>query len=36
MRVSDYLSDIAEVTLNAVVNLAWQHLVERHGTRSAA
>jgi len=32
MRVSDYLSDIAEVTLNAVVDLAWQHLVERHGT----
>ncbi len=31
MRVSDYLSDIAEVTLNAVVELAWRHLVERHG-----
>jgi glutamate-ammonia-ligase adenylyltransferase len=32
MRVSDYLSDIAEVAINAVVDLAWQHLVERHGT----
>ncbi len=32
MRVSDFLSDIAEVTLNAVVDLAWAHLVSRHGT----
>jgi glutamate-ammonia-ligase adenylyltransferase len=32
MRVSDYLSDIAEVVINAVVDLAWQHLVKRHGT----
>ncbi len=32
MRVSDYLSDIAEVVINAVVDLAWRHLVERHGT----
>jgi glutamate-ammonia-ligase adenylyltransferase len=31
MRVSDYLSDIAEVAVNAVVDLAWQHLVDRHG-----
>jgi glutamate-ammonia-ligase adenylyltransferase len=31
MRVSDYLSDIAEVAINAVVDLAWRHLVERHG-----
>ena len=31
MRVSDYLSDIAEVVINAVVDLAWRHLVERHG-----
>ena len=31
MRVSDYLSDIAEVTIDAVVDLAWRHLVERHG-----
>ena len=32
MRVSDYLSDIAEVAIHAVVDLAWRHLVERHGT----
>ncbi len=32
MRVSDYLSDIAETLINAVVNLAWDHLVEKHGT----
>jgi glutamate-ammonia-ligase adenylyltransferase len=31
MRVSDFLSDIAEVTINVVVDLAWRHLVERHG-----
>jgi len=31
MRVSDYLSDIAEVAINAVVDLTWRHLVERHG-----
>jgi [glutamine synthetase] adenylyltransferase / [glutamine synthetase]-adenylyl-L-tyrosine phosphorylase len=31
MRVSDYLSDIAEVAINAVVDLAWRHLVEKHG-----
>jgi glutamate-ammonia-ligase adenylyltransferase len=34
MRVSDYLSDIAEVAIDAVVDLAWQHLVERHGRPS--
>lgn len=32
MRVSDYLSDIAETVIHAVVNLAWEHLVERHGS----
>jgi glutamate-ammonia-ligase adenylyltransferase len=32
MRVSDFLSDIAEIAINAVVDLAWDHLVERHGT----
>ena len=31
MRVSDYLSDIAEVAVNAVVDLAWTHLVAKHG-----
>jgi glutamate-ammonia-ligase adenylyltransferase len=34
MRVSDYLSDIAEVAIDAVVDLAWQHLAERHGVPS--
>ncbi len=32
MKVSDRLSDIAEVVLEEVVNLSWQHLVEKHGT----
>ncbi|HUT42859.1 MAG TPA: bifunctional [glutamate--ammonia ligase]-adenylyl-L-tyrosine phosphorylase/[glutamate--ammonia-ligase] adenylyltransferase, partial [Desulfobacterales bacterium] len=31
MRVSDHLSYIAETVLNEVVNLAWNHLVEKHG-----
>jgi glutamate-ammonia-ligase adenylyltransferase len=31
MRVSDRLSDIAEVVLNEVLELAWQHLKEKHG-----
>ena len=31
MRVSDHLSDLAEVILDAVVGLAWTHLVDRHG-----
>jgi len=34
MRVSDYLSDIAEVAVNAVVDLAWAHLVATHGAPS--
>ena len=32
MRVSDYLSDIAESILGEVVDLAWSHLVAKHGT----
>jgi glutamate-ammonia-ligase adenylyltransferase len=32
MKVSDYLSEIAESILSAVVNLAWYHLVSKHGT----
>ena len=32
MRVSDHLSYIAETVLSAVVDLAWNHLVEKHGT----
>ncbi|MEJ2154374.1 MAG: bifunctional [glutamate--ammonia ligase]-adenylyl-L-tyrosine phosphorylase/[glutamate--ammonia-ligase] adenylyltransferase [Desulfobacteraceae bacterium] len=32
MKVSDRLSDIAEVVLNEVVDLSWQHLVAKHGS----
>jgi len=31
MRVSDFLTDIAEAVLNEVLNLSWNHLVKRHG-----
>jgi glutamate-ammonia-ligase adenylyltransferase len=31
MRVSDYLSDIAETVVATVVDLSWNHLVRRHG-----
>ena len=31
MRVSDYLSEIAESILSEVVDLAWNHLVAKHG-----
>ncbi|CAB1064126.1 Glutamine synthetase adenylyl-L-tyrosine phosphorylase (EC / Glutamate-ammonia-ligase adenylyltransferase (EC [Olavius sp. associated proteobacterium Delta 1] len=31
MRVSDYLSEIAEIILNEVVDLAFNHLVSKHG-----
>lgn len=31
MKVSDHLSWIAEVVLEQTLNLAWQHLVEKHG-----
>lgn len=31
MRVSDYLSDIAEILLETVVELCWDHLVAKHG-----
>ncbi len=31
MRVSDYLSEIAESILSEVVELAWNHLVAKHG-----
>ncbi len=31
MKVSDYLSDIAETILNHAVDLAWNHLTEKHG-----
>jgi [glutamine synthetase] adenylyltransferase / [glutamine synthetase]-adenylyl-L-tyrosine phosphorylase len=32
MRVSDYLSEIAECILSEVVDLAYNHLVSKHGT----
>ncbi len=31
MKVSDRLSDIAEVVLDEVVDMSWRHLVEKHG-----
>jgi glutamate-ammonia-ligase adenylyltransferase len=31
MRVSDYLSDIAEILLETVVGLCWDYLVAKHG-----
>ncbi len=34
MRVSDYLSEIAAAILDSVVELAWQHLIEKHGQPS--
>jgi len=32
MKVSDHLSDIAEVTLNAAATLCWEHLKLKYGT----
>ena len=32
MRVSDHLTDIAEVILGEVLRLCWRHMVQRHGT----
>jgi glutamate-ammonia-ligase adenylyltransferase len=32
MKVSDHLSDIAEIVVNAAVRLSWNHLVAKHGT----
>ncbi|MBW2604508.1 MAG: bifunctional [glutamate--ammonia ligase]-adenylyl-L-tyrosine phosphorylase/[glutamate--ammonia-ligase] adenylyltransferase [Deltaproteobacteria bacterium] len=31
MRTSDHLTEIAETVLNEVVDLSWNHLVEKHG-----
>jgi glutamate-ammonia-ligase adenylyltransferase len=31
MRTSDHLTEIAETVLNEVVELSWNHLVEKHG-----
>ena len=36
MRVSDYLSGIAETILEKVVSLSWQHLITKHGRPSAS
>jgi len=36
MRVSDYLSGIAEIILQEVVELSWQHLVAKHGRPTAS
>ena len=35
MRVSDHLSAIAETTVQRVVDLAWHHLVSKHGRPAA-
>ncbi len=34
MRVSDYLTELAETVLKQVLELAWTHLVQRHGNPS--
>ena len=34
MRVSDFLSEIAEIIVSEVVDLAYNHLVEKHGVPS--
>lgn len=31
MKVSDHLSDIAEIAVDKAVSLTWQHLVAKHG-----
>ncbi|HEY9198149.1 MAG TPA: bifunctional [glutamate--ammonia ligase]-adenylyl-L-tyrosine phosphorylase/[glutamate--ammonia-ligase] adenylyltransferase, partial [Gammaproteobacteria bacterium] len=36
MRVSDHLTDIAEVVLGEVLALSWRHLVKRHGVPGGA
>lgn len=36
MRVGDQLSELAEIQLEHVLNLAWQYLVQRHGYPPAA
>ncbi|CAA0117623.1 bifunctional [glutamate--ammonia ligase]-adenylyl-L-tyrosine phosphorylase/[glutamate--ammonia-ligase] adenylyltransferase [Zhongshania aliphaticivorans] len=32
MKVSDYLTYIAEVVLDAVLDIAWQNLIDKHGS----
>jgi len=36
MKVSDHLSYIAETILDQVLDLAWEHLVQRHGEPACA
>ena len=36
MRTSDHLTDIAEVIVGEVLELAWRHLVRRHGLPSCS
>tara|TARA_R110001599_G_scaffold12117_11_gene56936 strand:- start:3610 stop:6534 length:2925 start_codon:yes stop_codon:yes gene_type:complete len=36
MKVSDYLTAIAEVVLAAVLDIAWQNLVDKHGSPAPA
>ena len=31
MKVSDHLTDVAEVVVNAVLDLSWNHLIDKHG-----
>lgn len=35
-KVGDHLSDLAELLLEKVMQLAWQHLVEKHGVPAGA
>jgi len=35
MKVSDHLSDLAEIILDHVIDLCWNHLIQRHGTPMA-
>ena len=35
MKVSDYLSDIAETILQETLTISWNHLTAKHGTPSA-
>ena len=32
MKVSDHLSDLAEIILEQVIDICWNHLTRRHGT----
>ncbi len=32
MRISDYLTEIAEIILTHVLQLSWRHLAEKHGS----